>query len=446
MFKKGLFKSVWGRALVLALALAVVVVGVVLAADVSIDNFSNRTQNLIYTVDGSEPNQMTNFNTSTSAIGGHRDVILDILSGDLDQTSQCIASQSNQYVALANGANVASICIVQWDGTDDTVAVDDEGLSSLNVVDTSNTGFLARVTNSDGLAVDITIRAYEDGSADWVEQTLPIKSTVSSGNVVDVFFPFTGFAGGTGAGTVSFTNLGAVTLSMDATTEPGADITIKYLVATNASDYGDLPTTYGTGNFASERLAFHVPQGLRLGLNVDSEAANQNSNATGDNTNGSNDEDGVAVTSGENWSDGANGGHIDYVVNGCNSAPCRLNGWIDFNSDGDFTDAGEHIINDLAVSNGGTTSYDFTTSGFSNNTSYYARFRICPTTGLCNTPTASNVLNGEIEDYLWAFGPNAVTLNDLSATSSTPWMAVALGAGLLVTLAAGALLLRRKLA
>lgn len=42
--------------------------------------------------------------------------------------------------------------------------------------------------------------------------------------------------------------------------------------------------------------------------------------------------------------------------------------------------------------------------------------------------------------------PTAVTLNDLSATSTTPWMAVVLSAGLLVTLAAGALVLRRKLA
>lgn len=443
--KTSLFKSLWGRALVLALALAVVVVGVVLAADVSIDNFSNRTQNLLYTIDGSEPSQTTNFNTSTSAVGGHRDVILDIQSGDMDQTVQCLASQTLQYVALTNGANVLSKCTIQWDGSDATTAVDDDGLASINVVDTGNTGFLARVTNSDGLAVNLTIQAYEDNSSDWQQQTIQFKSTVLAGQAVDVFFPFTGFSGG--SGTVDFTNLGAVELIMDATVQPSADITIKYLVATNASEYGDLPDTYGTNNFASERPAFHVPQGLRLGVNVDSEASNPASPATGDDSAGTpDDEDGVAVTSGENWSNGANGGHIDYVVNGCNSAPCRLNGWIDFNQDGDFGDAGEHIISDLAVSNGGVTSYDFTTTGFNNNTSYYARFRICPTSGSCNSPSATGVLNGEIEDYLWAFGPNAVTLNDLSATSSTPWIAVAWGAGLLVTLAAGALVLRRKLA
>ncbi|MEO1431820.1 MAG: lamin tail domain-containing protein [Cyanobacteria bacterium J06633_8] len=70
-----------------------------------------------------------------------------------------------------------------------------------------------------------------------------------------------------------------------------------------------------------------------------------------------------------------------------------LNAWIDWNGDGDFTDAGEQIATDADVS-GGTLNLTVPAGATEGNT--YARFRYSSDTGLEPTGNASN---GEVEDY-----------------------------------------------
>jgi hypothetical protein len=197
--------------------------------------------------------------------------------------------------------------------------------------------------------------------------------------------------------------------------------------ATSLYEYGDLPTDFS----AAIRDASHIPQGLRMGVNLDAESAHQpNSSASGDDSASTpDDEDGV-VRSDPNWNDTT--GDVTITVNGC-SGTCYLNGWIEFGNgtgstlDYDFDDTLEYIIQDFAVTtNGAQNTPSFTIPGYADMTSnfVYARFRVCPAIDTCDTPTAVDVTNGEIEDYRWGFGPTAIALSNASASNSETGFAV----------------------
>jgi len=205
----------------------------------------------------------------------------------------------------------------------------------------------------------------------------------------------------------------------------GADVSPDCFEATPNRDYGDLPNS-GTPDYGDNIVnAYHIPQGIRLGQNVDVEISVQSGAASDDST-GADDEDGVARDPTDFWTNGAS---VDLFVttNGC-STDCRLNGWIDWNMDGDFADPNEQIFNDVTIANSSPPTRTITIPGSSQytvGTDVYARFRICETADLCNTVTAAGVSDGEIEDYLWSLGPTSVTVLSLSATSypSTPtWL------------------------
>ena len=118
-----------------------------------------------------------------------------------------------------------------------------------------------------------------------------------------------------------------------------------------------------------------------------STAADGDDNASGDGD-GQDDEDGVTFTS--TLTAGANA-TVDVVA----SVAGPLSAWIDFNSDGDWDDAGEQIFSDESLS-AGTNSLSFAIPAAATVGNTYARFRISPQSGL--TPTGI-VGGGEVEDY-----------------------------------------------
>jgi hypothetical protein len=73
----------------------------------------------------------------------------------------------------------------------------------------------------------------------------------------------------------------------------------------------------------------------------------------------------------------------------------KLQGWIDWNADGDWWDASEQIITDLPVP-AGTTPVTFSVPTWATNQTTYARFRISSSTGLGYAGPAQD---GEVEDY-----------------------------------------------
>ena len=123
------------------------------------------------------------------------------------------------------------------------------------------------------------------------------------------------------------------------------------------NDFGDAPTAAQSG-FSTDYLvllvvdgARHVPTGPQLGTARDAELNGQpTAGATGD----ANDEEadgGVSLLSGSVYYSTSSTAGTSLLVNLQNSvgANNRLDGWVDFNQDGDWDDAGEQILTQFAL-------------------------------------------------------------------------------------------------
>jgi hypothetical protein len=148
-------------------------------------------------------------------------------------------------------------------------------------------------------------------------------------------------------------------------------------------DYGDALDTFKT--LRASDGARHLVIGPYLGSSVDYEPDGQpTDNADGDGA----DEDGATFS--------------DHIIIGQQStfsvtasAAGYLQAWIDFNADGDFSDAGEQIAADQALSAGAqTVSFSVPADAKAGYT--FARLRFSSSTGLAYYGLASD---GEVEDY-----------------------------------------------
>lgn len=125
----------------------------------------------------------------------------------------------------------------------------------------------------------------------------------------------------------------------------------------HAADFGDAPDTYGTLlPLGANHTA--VPNSLRLGASLDNEANGQpGPNALGDDAAGSDDEDGVVVYESPSQRIAAlqAGAWTQLMANVNRSnlvTEAYLNVWMDMNRDGDFLDAGEHLIANAPAADG----------------------------------------------------------------------------------------------
>ena len=163
-----------------------------------------------------------------------------------------------------------------------------------------------------------------------------------------------------------------------------------YEVHLEVLDFGDAPDplypTLLNNNGASHR----IPSAYWLGLVApDLEPDGQpDSQALGDDNNGSADEDGVVFN-------GSLVRGVSTLLGVIASTNGFLNAWIDFNANGSWLDAGEQIVTDLLLSTGpnlvGVTAPQGAALGPT-----FARFRFSSLTGLSPTGMAAN---GEVEDY-----------------------------------------------
>lgn len=215
-----------------------------------------------------------------------------------------------------------------------------------------------------------------------------------------------GFTGG-----AYFRNGGATPATLYTLQMAGAAATLTY-GATNASfllesdnaDVADAPISYGNPT--------HTIAGIRLGSSADADAALLNSaSADGDDLNNTDDENGLTLTS-------------PLALGGTASVPVViqngsgfLDAWFDWNSDGDFNDAGEQMTSSQAVAIGTVTlSIAVPVSAVAGQT--FARFRVCTNnTALdsCATP-AGTVQSGEVEDYAVTLA--AIDFGDLPDTTA----------------------------
>ena len=218
-------------------------------------------------------------------------------------------------------------------------------------------------------------------------------------------------------------------------------------------DHGDLPASYPTLNSASGPIHLVGP-GLYLGQCVDAETDGQpDAAALGDDSavtaprygtcTSTDDEDGVVRTLNVKWQ---TVGSVDVTVgagSGC------LSGWIDWDNDGNLTTAGDLIVDNVLLNVGTSTrTFPIPVAHQPANGMYYARFRLYPTDqgGVCTTirtPTGQ-ALGGEVEDYRWTFGPNAVTLSSMSASSAASRLPLVLGVVIALSVLIGGVVLARR--
>ncbi|MBN1537099.1 MAG: hypothetical protein JW908_10245 [Anaerolineales bacterium] len=245
-------------------------------------------------------------------------------------------------------------------------------------------------------------------------------------------------------------------------------------------DYGDLPEgddpyDYNMTTFANDG-ARHISGDLFLGESVDTESDGQPTQlATGDDDNNDDEDGGVRASSPEKWISGE--GAVDVTVGGTGTG-C-LSAWMDIwnttgkdpitglytgalGADGDFDDSGntggidwsEQIIVNQLVTAGQSYNFTFNLPPDSGTYNMYSRFRLVPENGdgVCGdaSPTGNSpevvfvddtpkltglVVDGEVEDYVFAFDPTAVSLQSFTAspfTASTALLVTSvLGVGLL---------------
>jgi hypothetical protein len=162
------------------------------------------------------------------------------------------------------------------------------------------------------------------------------------------------------------------------------------------ADFGDAPAPYATTR-AQNGASHGFLNGLRLGSLWDADQDGRPTvNADGDDLNNSDDEDGIQALTTFVRGDSSN--NMRLIVNNTTGSLAYVHGWMDFNGDGDWNDAGELVVSALQVPSGATTfSQDimFTVPATAANR-VYARFRLSQQATL--TPSGRAGV-GEVEDY-----------------------------------------------
>jgi uncharacterized repeat protein (TIGR01451 family) len=167
------------------------------------------------------------------------------------------------------------------------------------------------------------------------------------------------------------------------------------------TDFGDAPASYGTATASNT-----ATPGLTIGATRDAEqAATPSAGATGDDTTGIDDEDGLTGTTTLRADQPMT---ITVPVTNTTGAGATIDAWVDFNRDGDFSDSGERSVA-VAVPAGATSAtLAFPAQAAAVSGASFIRLRILP--GTANAPSATSpITGGEIEDH-----PATITIPSIS--------------------------------
>jgi hypothetical protein len=386
----------------------------------------------------------------TDILGSERDILVNRTSGSGTVVADADTTVANQF-SLSIGASTRGTALIQWDGADGACTLNATGLSGISL--SPDDGLAIHVSSVD-LNGAVTMYIYTDAS-NYSTYTYVIPNSIASPGYV-IYFPFEQFtAVNSGA---DYADVGAIELFIDGTGIESLDMTIDFVHSDYTRDFGDLPAAYNNITLFANNGARHSPDTVYYGSAIDTEADGQTSaTATGDNTSGSDDEQGLAAVTGSNWGDGGGQIALNATVPSAELLACAV-GWIDWDNSGSFDTGGttggvSELVFNTTVLNGASTQNITTPTTADYGGSYpatlNARFRIfqrnadlfttlgltldgigCPTgeseaniagllTGLAR--------NGEVEDYQWGFAPNAVTLSDTGTKSAPIWPALAAG-------------------
>lgn len=406
--------------------------------------------------------------TGSDMLGGARDILVTRTFGVGSVTADVTTSVPNSF-ALSIDASTRGTALIQWDGNDGSCALDATvGLGGINVNPYDGVALMIRQVDLNAV---LQLRVYTS-SANYSILNYTIPNAITPPGYV-IYFPFDQFTPvGTGA---DYTNVHAAEVLVDGTTIDSLDMTIDFVNTDFTRDFGDLPAAYGV-TLAGDNGASHIPGGIYFGTTIDTEPNGQESaTANGDNTGGSNDEDGLVPVAGSNWGDGS--GQIAMTVTKpVGVATACVVGWIDWDQNNAFDlvsgvgGVPELVTNAWSIS-GSTLNITTPTTanyGVSYPAVLNARFRVfapnsalfttygltldalgCPTT---STPASVMQLvlggarDGEVEDYQWGFSPTAVSLQSITVnnTSSTTTILGLVSVLVLALVSVGVVLYRRQ--
>ncbi len=281
----------------------------------------------------------------------------------------------------------------------------DSGLNSVAVLGEILTRFEIRLTDGASLAnptfgsgVDdatvtsqaVIVRRDEEVLVDGTDYFLTYDQTNDRLRIIPVAGVWTGGA------TYEVQLIGGAAGIRDRANNPlrpnRADGTTQFVISINAGlDYGDAPASYPSKKI-DDGASHAFVDGYNLGAFITVEAdANVNATATADFG-----DDGVELPS--SFQRGA-AASITVTATG----EGRLSGWIDWNADGDWDDAGEQILNGTLVVAGANVLEGINVPGDAELGTSFARFRFSSLP--IATPTGA-AIDGEVEDYAITIGEN----------------------------------------
>lgn len=402
-----------------------------------------------------------------SFLGGERDVRTEVLVGTGNLRSNANTVQVGQF-SHSQEIGVYGRTYITYDGNDSDATAVSFTTMLANLSDNgANNALVVVVTASDiGGTMKIIVWTASNQCASKTV-SLPADTGVSSTNAPRAFiFRYAEFTQDASCtfGITGWTAVRAVQIIVDGSALNGLDMAFD-LFASTSLDFGDLLTTIGPTNWSSTFGAggpVNAINSLYLGASVDGE---DNAGGNGiiasetladqDDIVGSDDENGIVRNVTPVWTEGTvgsgNGGAVDVTLTGGNGC---LMGWIDWETDG-IANATyvNNVINNLPVVAGAqTVEFDIPSGALSGagcwSCAFYARFRLYPrdADGTCTTIKSHiyHAYGGEVEDYLWVFGPTAVTLSNLEAQPAPSASLLLAAGGALLALGLGALLLVRR--
>ena len=344
------------------------------------------------------------------------------------------------YGTSASAPHIAAVCALMLDKEPGATPAEVRNAIIAGAIDRGTAGFdntfgnglgdaLACVNSLDLTPPTVTINQAA-GQADPASGA-PINFTVVFSESVADFatgdVTITGTAPGTKTGTVTgsgttynvavsgMTGSGTVTAAITSgkahdaagngnTASTSTDNTVTY----RSLDFGDLPSEYNLTTLSDNGARHDIPATGRtiLGATIDAEADGQESadagavGTDGDDGDGSDDEDGISVVG--TWQEGTAGGAVEVIVTGGSG---YLSAWIDWAGNDQFTDAGDRVLDMVAVTTGAQTrTFDIPAGAISSAGTHttFARFRLWTNSTPALTTTGL-VHNGEVEDHRLVF-------------------------------------------
>jgi hypothetical protein len=304
---------------------------------------------------------------------------------------------------------------------DDSNGINDENGVGYGILVSGETGRLSVSVSAAGY-----LNAWYDsnGDGDWNDSGEQIaQDFLLTAGMHDLFINIPVQAPADGIGRFRFSTQAGLSFTGPA---PDGEVEDRILPI-RRPDFGDAPSPYPT--LHADNGARHAIAGPVLGTMADWDQDGQpQGNAMGDDLDGSDDDDGILFTS--TLSPGQTA--TISVIASHEELWALFNGWIDFNGDKDWDDAGEHIFDDVTVYMGiNQLSFNVPVNAAIGKT--FARFRITTHSLLnqSNSPVGF-VTSGEVEDYavdIGASGTGSLTIiKDATPKDDTPfWITTSWG-------------------